>query len=248
MPTNTSRCSWLNGCVSMVVVFDVPFAPQHKILRRPCRRTYSYRHTRRGTTAPTASSFHDCAEDVAVPALLAVLPGNIVHHFAQERSEGRNASQVIRGKFPRALRLHGSASHDLHLRWVQLQNHPAVLRIPFDIRIRDIGIEEVSRVDMLAVDRGVLAPSAFPCGLTETRLFPEELMVSHAPLCDRVRPWAEREAGGDVAGRSALHARKRFHVCPFLFEIFVLRLGIPEPDHLPANVLVEIARKVEDRL
>src|ERR1035441_5027750 len=100
--------------------------------------TYSYRRTRRGTTAPTASSFHDCAEDVAVPALLAVLPGNVVHHFAQERSEGRNASQVIRSQFPRALRLHGSASHDLHLRWFQFQNNPAVLRIPFDVRIHDI--------------------------------------------------------------------------------------------------------------
>src|ERR1035438_6687423 len=122
MRANTSRCSWLNGCVSMVVVFDVPFAPQHKILRRPCRRTYSYRHTRRGTTAPTASSFHDCAEDVAVPALLAVLLGKLLHHRTHERVHGCLTPLSVRHQLPRALFLNGNASHDLHLRRVQLQN------------------------------------------------------------------------------------------------------------------------------
>src|ERR1039458_1130 len=39
--------------------------------------------TRRGATAPTASSFHLLAEDVAVPALIAVLPGNADHQRTQ---------------------------------------------------------------------------------------------------------------------------------------------------------------------
>src|ERR1039457_1905338 len=109
--------------------------------------TCSYRHTRRGTTAPTASSFHVRTEDVAVPALLAVLPGKLGPHVTQERSEGRLTPPSIRQQFLRGLFLNGSAFHDLHLRRVQLQNHPAVIGIPFDVRIIDIGMEEVARLD-----------------------------------------------------------------------------------------------------
>ena len=87
-------------------------------------------------------------------------------------------------------------------------------------------------------------PAHFAIDTLDAPLAPKELIALHELLGQGVGPRAERKAGSDVTNGAVLRRSEAVHVCALTILVAIGRVGVCEPDLHPADVLVEVSRKI----
>src|SRR2546422_357157 len=169
--------------------------------------------TRRGA-ARRISSNHN-AGDIAVTAFSAILFGEGLNHIRHERSEGFCSFLLVADKLLRCLLTFGRVPSNINLGRIQFQNDPAIVGIPFEVRVGGVAIVKFTRFDLGAVPGGEFPAAPFALASFQSDLFPVKLILRHEPLGEFFGKRAERKTCGHVTDLPTLERIEPVHVRAF---------------------------------